>query len=186
MKRTIRLSESDLHRVIAESVKRYLTELDWRTMASASQKARERGDNRSDYFAQGATDEFNRTHSSDRTYNGVLSNNGEEHSTLNYKIYPNGYDSHFSRRTNELPRHKAPAMNYDITTRARYNDDGSYDLSLPYDEVFDFDGDMVDYMPNYTEPDSDDSNLMKKNERELENFYTKKAQYKPGKGWRQR
>jgi hypothetical protein len=77
-------------------------------------------------------------------------------------------------------------MNYDITTRARYNDDGSYDLSMPYDEVFDFDGDMVNHMPNYTEPDLDDSNLMKKNERELENFYTKKARYKPGKGWRQR
>ena len=53
MKRMIRLSESDLHRVIAESVKQYLTELDWRTMASASQKARERGDSRADYFARG-------------------------------------------------------------------------------------------------------------------------------------
>ena len=39
MKKTIRLTESDLHRVIKESVKQCLTELDWRTYANAAKKA---------------------------------------------------------------------------------------------------------------------------------------------------
>lgn len=37
-KRTIRLTESDLHRVIKESVRQCLTELDWRTYASYADK----------------------------------------------------------------------------------------------------------------------------------------------------
>lgn len=45
MKKTIRLSESDLHRVIKESVRQCLTELDWKTYASAADKARERYEN---------------------------------------------------------------------------------------------------------------------------------------------
>ena len=38
MKKLIRLTESDLHRVIKESVKQCLTELDWRTYANAAKK----------------------------------------------------------------------------------------------------------------------------------------------------
>jgi len=40
MKRKIRLTESDLHRIVNESVKSILTELDWRTVVSAANKAR--------------------------------------------------------------------------------------------------------------------------------------------------
>ena len=42
MKKRIRLTESDLHRIVNESVKSILTELDWRTYASAAMKARKR------------------------------------------------------------------------------------------------------------------------------------------------
>ena len=45
MKRTIRLTESDLHRVITESVKQCLTELDARTYASYAQKRQQQADN---------------------------------------------------------------------------------------------------------------------------------------------
>lgn len=51
MKKTIRLSESDLHRVIEESVRQCLTELNWQTYANYQQgrmaqanQARENGD----------------------------------------------------------------------------------------------------------------------------------------------
>ena len=76
MKRTIRLTESDLHRVIRESVSNILTELDWKTYASAAEKSARRHEN--DYngyiygsrkngdkrgrafdFAKAATDAFN-------------------------------------------------------------------------------------------------------------------------------
>lgn len=42
-KKLIRLTESDLHKVIKESVNKVLTELDWKTYANAEKKMRERG-----------------------------------------------------------------------------------------------------------------------------------------------
>lgn len=48
MKKTIRLTESDLHRVIEESVRQYLSELDARTYASYAQKRQRQADNESD------------------------------------------------------------------------------------------------------------------------------------------
>ena len=44
MKRTIRLTESDLHSLIAESVRQCLTELDWKTYDSAARKSYEKAD----------------------------------------------------------------------------------------------------------------------------------------------
>ena len=38
-KRLIKLSESDLHNIVKESVNKVLTELDWRTYASAAKKS---------------------------------------------------------------------------------------------------------------------------------------------------
>lgn len=40
-KKLIRLTESDLHRIVKESVNRVITELDWRTYANAAKKSRE-------------------------------------------------------------------------------------------------------------------------------------------------
>ena len=40
MKRRVRLTEGDLHRIVKESVNRILTELDWKTYASAAKKSR--------------------------------------------------------------------------------------------------------------------------------------------------
>ena len=81
-KRLIRLTESDLHNIVKEFVNKVLTELDWKTYASASDKARERGTNywrskgetnlqnllrkatssqhRADRFGDAAKDAFNR------------------------------------------------------------------------------------------------------------------------------
>ena len=42
-KQIIRLTESDLHQMVKESVNKILAELDWKTYASAADKARERG-----------------------------------------------------------------------------------------------------------------------------------------------
>lgn len=44
MKRRIRLTESDLHNIIKESVNHILSELDWRTYQSAADKARKISD----------------------------------------------------------------------------------------------------------------------------------------------
>lgn len=49
-KQVIRLTEGDLHRIIKESINNVLTELNWKTYASAAKKARELGrDSRWDF-----------------------------------------------------------------------------------------------------------------------------------------
>lgn len=67
MKKTIRLNESDLHRIISESVGQYLTELDWKTYMNASKVAKEKGkkwndengeNGRSKRFARAAREQF--------------------------------------------------------------------------------------------------------------------------------
>ena len=60
-KKVVRLTESQLHNIIAESVSQILMELDPRTYASAADKAEERMDiERASKFRQGAVDAWNR------------------------------------------------------------------------------------------------------------------------------
>lgn len=54
-KNRVRLTESDLHRIIKESVKKVLSEADWKTFANAEKEARKRGD-MSYWREQGETD----------------------------------------------------------------------------------------------------------------------------------
>lgn len=56
----IRLTENKLKQIVVESVKKVLTELDWRTYASAAQKEMQRGGKRGNSFKQAATNAFNR------------------------------------------------------------------------------------------------------------------------------
>lgn len=60
-KQVIRLTESDLHRVIKESVNNILSELDWKTYANAARLTKDR-QFRSFDFAEKAADEFNKKH----------------------------------------------------------------------------------------------------------------------------
>ena len=75
----IRLTENQLHRVIKESVKKILTELDWKTYQNAAKKAHlkayddydkedpnfEKYRNKSSKFSDSATDSFMRDHGYD-------------------------------------------------------------------------------------------------------------------------
>lgn len=61
-KNIIRLTESDLKRVIAESVKNIISELDWKTYANAAKKAYNKGEDRYRDFQKAAEDEFQKTH----------------------------------------------------------------------------------------------------------------------------
>ena len=56
---TIRLNESKLHNMISESVKQVLSELDWKTYASAASKAKKIGDPRFEKFSKASDDAFN-------------------------------------------------------------------------------------------------------------------------------
>ena len=59
-KNTIRLTESELKRVITESVKNIISELDWKTYANAHKKAIDNRDyKRADRFQDAAVDKYN-------------------------------------------------------------------------------------------------------------------------------
>ena len=72
-KKLIRLTESDLHKVIKESVNKVLTELDWKTYDSAMRKAAAKKDfDRAGRFGSASKDAFNRdfgTHDTVYDYN---------------------------------------------------------------------------------------------------------------------
>lgn len=60
MRRTIRLTENDLHRVVKESVRQCLAELNWKTYANAAKKASYRGEpERASAFRDAAIQNFN-------------------------------------------------------------------------------------------------------------------------------
>ena len=181
-KQVIRLNESDLHRIVKESVNKVITELDWRTMASAAKKAKERGDDREGYFSKGATNAFNKAHSIDKTYDSDAINNGKEHSKLRYDIKPSGYDEFYYHSTPGTPRYKAPALNYHTHGIYNYDDNGNIQYGNTSDDGFY--GDRVNGMPNYS-VNYDDIKVRNKNDRELDNFYKGKSVYKQGKGWKQ-
>lgn len=60
----VRLTESQLHQVIKESVKQVLSELDWKTYANAARKANSNGDDRlrASLFGVAAEREFRKKH----------------------------------------------------------------------------------------------------------------------------
>lgn len=57
----LRITEQDLHKIVSESVKRIITELDWNTYANASDLAYRRGEKkRAKRFNDASVDSFNR------------------------------------------------------------------------------------------------------------------------------
>ena len=96
-KKLIRLTESDLHRIVKESVNNVLTELDWKTYANAANKAIERGNTkRGDRFGDAAKDAFNRDYGYkhdtglDNDYASVKLG-GDFHSTEEFSPHAVGY-----------------------------------------------------------------------------------------------
>lgn len=71
MKKRIKLTESDLHNIIKESVKNILTELDWRTYANAMKKAE---DDKRPFLAKNLWKKIHRLQSDE--YDGTSIANG--------------------------------------------------------------------------------------------------------------
>lgn len=105
-----------------------------------------------------------------------------ERSMLNYTLEPNAYTERYHHSTPNTPIHKAPALNYSTNDRVVYTNDGDIDYG---NSSMNYHGDVVDGMRNFS-PNMDDIKRQNKNQRELDNFYSGKAKYKPNKGWRQR
>ena len=70
-KKIIRLTESDLHNIVKESVNKILSEMDWKTYANAAQKSYARGEDRANRFASAADKAFNRDYGTDNVQGDV-------------------------------------------------------------------------------------------------------------------
>lgn len=178
MKKVIRLTESDLHRIVESSTRRILSELDWKTYASAGEKARDRGDmkywtekgvhfphnvskaaearGRAARFYDAAKDAMNRDYGyqqgeysdEDYTFAGL---GGDFDATDEYGPHPVGY-----KRT---PSHPLP-QKYE----PRFADD------MKPEEFFD--------------GNQDAANSFKNVGSELKNYKKGNYEYVPGKGYR--
>jgi len=104
-KKLIRLTESDLHRIVKESVNQVLTELDWRTYYSARDKAAQQMDDKSiskdvrdkrydqyNKFFQAGEDQMGKQHNLNGTevHNSMRGEYG--------KSFPSYTDAHIARR----------------------------------------------------------------------------------------
>lgn len=188
MKRTIRLTESDLHRVITESVKQYITELNWKTYMSAAQKRKGQGDYKkagelSDYANQQFRDQYD-------------INNAEEHENGGKQT---GNVIHNGRTRVNFNGGRVGMYQFDNTGAERYHQKSVGQYQSDQDEIGnDFQGNTQDdYSHNlrpYDEPRqtrnqrylpmSDNfRNKLNTMTNDMTDFYNGKSTYVKGKGW---
>ncbi len=77
MKKIVRLTESDLHRIIKESVNNIITELDWKTYANAANKRQAQGnwqsaDRLRDQMVNSFNNKYATSDSEYNNYNGII------------------------------------------------------------------------------------------------------------------
>jgi hypothetical protein len=177
-KQIIRLTESDLHQMVKESVNKILTELDWKTYANAEKKARERGDmsywrekgekfpntvskaasqrERAKRFGDAAKDVFNRDFGYQR---------GEHFYDDDYQRVGMGGDFGY---TDEFAPHAAGWKHDGVASLKRFPH-GVYTTERTPEEFF---GDNNDSVQAYN-----------KAKDEVGNYKKGKYDYKKGEGW---
>lgn len=92
MKKTVRLTESALHRIVKESVKRILKESDeWLKFRNAAKKRYEQGkDELADRLADHATDRFNDEYGYDEFVDDYDEGGNQFRQDVKGRVYPNG------------------------------------------------------------------------------------------------
>lgn len=177
-KNTIQLNEPQLREIVAESVKKVLSEIDWKTYANAAKKSDERGRkakddrkwddasknfNRAKNFKDAALNSFNDAH-------GALGIDGGPESNSAWIYGMNNLDNNwtsdgattslYSLSPNNDKDKPAPSIAADIspnTYRERY------------------------YNDNVFSPEALDT--ADKGNQEVKNYMRDKYEYKKGKGW---
>lgn len=208
-KRTVRLTESDLHNIIKESVNNILSELDWKTYQSASDKSLSRAGSelnqqnidydkvqkylkRAKDFDDEATFQFNK----DYDYNDKGRNNEYYKTTLddfdylddNYHNFRKFVFSNWGKSLDELSReeyirYKQYYLNaLGITSKLKSNN---------YDETYDYI--LYNMSPSrYIQYGDEDAlkfasdevlNAAHKGNKELKDYTNRNYEYQKGKGW---
>lgn len=213
MKRTIRLTESDLHKVISESVRQYLTELDWKTYMNAARKRRDQGnDDAAGELEKYAQQVFHQQHGkngSDHNYEGDIPTSYRGRNHFIGKD-PNDYDFEVQAPTRDgwWNGEKAtgirsyrygngyPHMNYgelhDDTFDYAYGDNHGWTGSQSRKHTMMYNNDGERYWPyastvgNEVSKSGDDdyNDRQERMGKDMNDYYTGKSHYVKGKGWK--
>ena len=168
-KKLIRLTESDLHRIVKESVNKVLTELDWKTYANAHQKAKLRGDkDRAGKFGRAAIDNFNK----------------------DYKYYKHNNDEEPSYNSDYLDYGMTDMNGDSITSNVGQGWSTKYDWGDDFKGEYNFQPDYINSketrMPYAREIDPWLNTAKNVGNKEIEDYVTNKYDYQKGLGWRKK
>ena len=183
MKRTVRLSESRLNRLINETVKQCLTELDWRTYASAAKKAEEWRKENPNHRAN----QWNRVMDFDRAAMNAFNDQhgyepydeeqyGGEVGRINPHFY-NGEASISASRDHNFGDENTGSLPHTVYHMSKqYGKDGGYGRTRMWDYAHEttpeefFDNDEL-------------ANKYREMERDIEDYQNDNFEYTPKQGW---
>lgn len=179
-KQVIRLTESDLHRVINESVKQVLSELDWKTYNSAYEKQASRG-----YDRNHPSRDNNFKKAAQKAFNDQFAYEDE-----------NGY---YIGKVDGTPINTNPYLPKDFHTHAqvRHKDGYGYDtLDYGYNEPRyenGYDGTPSGYynlnhrnIDDYYDKMGEVGKKARIGNKEMENYRNGNYEYQKGKGWQKK
>jgi hypothetical protein len=171
MKKIIRLTESDLHNIIKESVNNILSELDWKTYMNAARKRREQTPlSGGRELANYAKEQFRKQHGVDTQSwedNGkAYGEDGRYVGQLHTDLGMNSGEIRDQRGVN----HGFGNSPYGIDTH-KFNKDG-------YQREY-----RGEKSPELNQASASYRNKLNNMGRDMESYYTGKSQYTKGKGW---
>ena len=184
-KTILRLTESDLRGMIGESVKKILSELDWRTYASAAKKNDEWRKshpnhkahqwNRSYGFRNAARDAFDKEHGLEGQYDGERY--GGEKGTIDYNIFA-GDDDVTGSRVHDFKDKIGPfGVTHNVYHMGkRYGKDGGYGRTRMWDVAH-------ETTPEEFYGDEEMGRKFRQTEKDVDDFNSGKSHYVKGKGW---
>jgi hypothetical protein len=173
MKRRVRLTEGDLHRIVKESVNRMLTELDWKTYQNAAKKAHLRA--LDDYSGQAGRGKYDA-----EKYNGYLKRASNFRKAAEDAFNrEHGYDDGRFHLGLDSNMHGSSNGHYRYTDDSSINTHDRNDIldwggERPYDLDYSFDRGWVPQEVN---------NRYDAAKQELADYKRGKYSYQKGKGW---
>ena len=201
-KKLIRLTESDLHRIVKESVNKVLTEMDWKTYMNAAQKDYKAGpmfqtyanpndapsrNERSRRFAKAAEDALNRDYGYKKAYKS--GNKGE----LTFSTPHDRHDIDYDNIMGNPYAHKASSVaskEYwdggrltDVGPRKPWDNDYAYVHHRDPESSWGFRCGDRKPLSDIHKGDSKFRDAINKGNEELNHYYDNDYEYQKGKGW---
>ena len=179
-----RVTENELKEMLRESVKKVLSELDWRTYASAAKKndiwrqnnPKHRANqwNRSGDFSIAARKEFDKSHGLEGQYDGEPY--GGEKGTINYNIYSRDNDVSGSR-VHDFGDKNPHGLKHNVYHMSKkYGKNGGYGRTRMWDFAH-------ETTPEEFYGDKEMAKKFRDAEKDVEDFESGRTRYVKGKGW---